>query len=920
MTNAIRIKGARQHNLKNLNIEIPRNTLTVITGVSGSGKSSLAFDTLYAEGQRRYVESLSTYARQFLERMDKPDVDAVEGINPAIAIEQKNPVKTSRSTVGTATEIYDYLRLLWARIGRTYCGTCGREVRAETVQDVVDKTMTLKAGTKCLILFPLRVDATHSVEKVAQDLIAQGFIRIMVDGEVIPLDPVPSLDLSPEEHVIVVVDRLVVKRGIEKRLADSIQTAFLNGDGQAYIYTLDGTLHGYSERFICLDCHIEYKKPTPQLFSFNNPYGACPECRGFGNKLHFDIDLIIPDKSRTLADGAIEPWYKSKWWYYFEDELKTLSRNHGLPLDVPFEKLKKKHKDMVLNGTDDFEGVFDFFDYLERKRYKKFARFLARRYMGLQDCPVCHGAKLRPEALNIKIEKMTIADINQMTVPEAREWFDNLALSEYDETVAYQLLKEIKNRLDYLMNIGLDYVTLDRLTKTLSGGEAQRINLANSLGAHLVGTLYILDEPTIGLHARDTDRMIRILKMLRDMGNTILVVEHDREVIVNADHVIDLGPGAGERGGQLVYAGPYFNLLDGADSLTGKYLRGEERIPVPQERRQVLSKVLTVRGAREHNLKNIDVEIPLGVLVCVTGVSGSGKSTLVHDILYNALKRTFGAAAVHVGDHEEIEGVSVIDGIVLVDQSPLGRTPRSNPVTYIKAFDPIREVFSQTHEARIRGYKPGRFSFNVDGGRCEACKGDGAVKVEMHFMADVFVSCDQCGGKRYNRETLEVRYRGKNISEVLDMTVNEAISFFSNSPKIGQKLWVLQNVGLGYIRLGQPATTLSGGEAQRVKIARELAKKEATKTLYVLDEPTTGLHFDDIKKMLSVLNKLVDRGNTVLMIEHNLDVIKAADWIIDLGPEGGEKGGLVVATGTPEEIAQVKKSHTGRFLEKVLSV
>ncbi|MFQ6091952.1 MAG: excinuclease ABC subunit UvrA [bacterium] len=920
MSDSIHIKGARQHNLKNLEIEIPRNSLTVITGVSGSGKSSLVFDTLYAEGQRRYVESLSTYAKQFLERMDKPEVDSIEGINPAIAIEQKNPVKTSRSTVGTATEIYDYLRLLWARIGRTICSRCGKQVRADTVQGVVDKALQLKAGTRCLVLFPLKLDPVLSMEDLAEHLISQGFIRVMVGGEVLPLDPVPSIDPSTLGQFFVVVDRLIIGPGIEKRLADSIQTAFTQGDGQAYISAFGGRLRGYSERFTCLDCQIEYKKPTPQLFSFNNPYGACPECRGFGNKLHFDLDLIIPDKSKTLAEGAIEPWFKSKWWYYFEDELQALSRKHGVPLDVPFEKLRKRDRDMVLYGTDDFEGVFDFFDYLERKRYKKFARFLARRYMGLKDCPGCRGTKLRPEALNVKIAAKTIAEINRMTVSQARRWFAGLRLSEYEETIASQLLREIRNRLDYLVDIGLDYVTLDRLTRTLSGGEAQRINLANSLGAHLVGTLYILDEPTIGLHPRDTDRMVRILKMLRDMGNTIVVVEHDREVIASGDHIIDLGPGAGERGGRLVYAGPYENLLNGTDSLTGRYLRGEETIPVPKRRRPVSSRKLIVRRAREHNLKEIDVEIPLGVMVCVTGVSGSGKSTLVHDILFNGLSRSFGTATAHVGGHDGIAGLNGIEGVVLVDQSPIGRTPRSNPVTYIKAFDPIRQIFAQTQEARLRGYKPGRFSFNLPQGRCEACQGDGAVRVEMHFMADVFVTCDQCGGKRYNRETLEVRYRGKNISDVLDMTVNEAISFFSQWPKIGQKLWVLQSVGLGYIKLGQPATTLSGGEAQRVKIARELAKKQAKNTLYILDEPTTGLHFDDIKKLLAVLNKLTDRGNTVLLIEHNLDVIKTADWVIDLGPEGGQKGGHIVATGTPEKICKVKRSYTGKFLRKVLSV
>ena len=914
---AIRVRGARKHNLKNIDVDIPRNRLTVITGVSGSGKSSLAFDTIYAEGQRRYVESLSTYARQFLERMDKAEVDLLDGISPAIAIQQKNEVRTARSTVGTATEIYDHLRLLFARIGRTYCARCRRQVRPDTVKDIVDRLLKLPPGTWTLITFPLIPSPKTSFQEVAQNMRALGFIRLVADGKVIDLEQMPDVQEPSAEELLVVVDRLIVRGDIRKRLADSVQTAIMEGGGQVVARLEKGKSLKFSDRFHCAHCDLEYLAPPPLLFSFNSPYGACPECHGFGNKLELDLDLIIPNREKTLRQGAIEPWTKSHWRYFLR-KLEELSYRHGVRLDVPFHRLSDDEVTMVLEGAPGFEGVYDFFRWIERKKYKIGKRVFLRRYQGLKECPKCRGSRLRPEALNITVGRKTIAEIARMNVREAGQFFRRLRLTTFDRQVARQILKEIRHRLDYLQRIGLSYLTLDRLTRSLSGGEAQRIHLATSLGHSLSGTLYVLDEPTIGLHPRDTGRLIQILKRLRDNGNTILVVEHDRETIRACEWIIDLGPGAGEQGGQLIFQGPASHLTKKGDSLTARYLAGQASIPLPERRRRFSGMRLEILGACEHNLKNLNVEIPLGGMVCVTGVSGSGKSTLVHDILYRALDRRLHNAIERVGAHESIRGWEQIRDVILVDQAPIGKTPRSNPVTYIKAFSPIREIFAKTREARVRGYSPGRFSFNLPGGRCESCQGEGHLRVEMHFMADIFVTCDQCRGRRYNRETLEVTFRGRNIAQVLDLTVKEALALFSKWPRIVRGLKVLADVGLGYIRLGQAATTLSGGEAQRIKIARELARKKGQGILYILDEPTVGLHFQDIKKLLDALNALIERGNSVLMIEHNPEVIKVADWVIDLGPEGGEDGGYVVAIGEPEDIAWCQESHTGRYLREYL--
>jgi excinuclease ABC subunit A len=914
---AIRVRGARKHNLKNIDVDIPRNKLTIITGVSGSGKSSLAFDTIYAEGQRRYVESLSTYARQFLERMDKAEVDLLEGIAPAIAIQQKNEVRTARSTVGTATEIYDYLRLLFARIGRTYCANCSRQVRPDTVKDVVDRTLKLPPGTRVLITFPLMLSPKTSFQKVAQNIRSLGFMRLMLDAEVIDLEQMQDLQKPPGDGLLVVVDRLVIRSDIRKRLADSVQTAMVEGGGQVVVRPEKGKSLKFSDRFHCAHCDLEYLAPSPLLFSFNSPYGACPECHGFGNKLELDLDLIIPNREKTLRQGAIEPWTKSHWRYFLK-QLEELSYRHGVRLDVPFHRLSDDEVTMVLEGAPGYEGVYDFFRWIEKKKYKIGKRVFLRRYQGLTECPMCHGSRLRPEALNITVGRKTIAEIARMNVQEAGQFFRKLRLTAFEREVALQILKEIRSRLDYLLRIGLSYLTLDRLTRTLSGGEAQRIHLATSLGHSLSGTLYVLDEPTIGLHPRDTGRLIQTLQRLRDNGNTILVVEHDRDMIRASDWIIDLGPGAGEQGGQLIFQGPASHLTKREDSLTARYLTGQASIPLPERRRKLSGRRIQILGACEHNLKNLNVEIPLGGMVCITGVSGSGKSTLVHDILYRALDRRLHNAIERVGAHQSMRAWEQIKDVVLVDQAPIGKTPRSNPVTYIKAFSPIRELFAKTREARVRGYSPGRFSFNLPGGRCESCQGEGDLRVEMHFMADIFVTCDQCRGRRYNRETLEVIFRGMNIAQVLDLTVKEALVFFSKWPRIIRGLKVLADVGLGYIRLGQAATTLSGGEAQRIKIARELARKKGQGILYILDEPTVGLHFHDIRKLLDALNALIERGNSVLMIEHNPEVIKVADWVLDLGPEGGEEGGYVVATGEPEDIAWCQESHTGKYLKEYL--
>jgi len=910
---AIRVRGARKHNLKNIDVTVPRNTLTVITGVSGSGKSSLAFDTIYAEGQRRYVESLSTYARQFLERMDKAEVDQLEGIAPAIAIGQKNEVRTARSTVGTATEIYDHLRLLFARIGRTKCPDCGRTVKPDAVGDVVKRVLKLPEGTRIMITFPLTPGPETSFAELSTNLRSLGFVRVMAGKEIIDLtDTDDGAELPPGE-ILVVVDRLTVAGNIRRRLADSVQTAMDEGAGRVVVWRRRGKQLKFSDRFHCAHCDREFIQPTPLLFSFNSPFGACPECHGFGNKLTLDLDLIVPDRNKTLRHGAIEPWTKShRDW--FQEQLEELSREHGVRLDVPFRKLHQKEVRMVLEGAPGFEGVHDFFKWIEKKKYKIGKRVFLRRYQSQTTCPLCNGARLRPEALNITVKEKTIAGIAAMNIEEAEDFFTKLRLTRFQRDVSGQLLQEIKSRLNCLARIGLSYLTLDRLTRTLSGGEAQRIQLATSLGHSLSGTLYVLDEPTIGLHPRDTGRLVEILKSLRDNGNTILLVEHDGDVIRAADWIVDLGPGAGERGGRLIFEGPAGRLNGHADSLTAAYLDGRKRISLPRQRRKLRREFIEVLGAREHNLKEISVRFPLGGMICVTGVSGSGKSTLVHDILFRALDRHFHNAVEKVGTHGDLRGEGWVNDVVLVDQAPIGRTPRSNPVTYIKAFAPIRDLFAKSREGRVRGYAPGRFSFNVAGGRCETCQGEGHQRIEMHFMADLFVTCEECVGTRYNRDTLEVTFRGLNIAQVLDLTVEEALRFFARWPKVTRPLQVLADVGLGYLRLGQPATTLSGGEAQRVKIARELAHARSEGTLYILDEPTVGLHFDDIRTLLDALSALIEAGNTVLMIEHNPEVIKTADWVIDLGPEGGEMGGEIVAEGTPEEVAGCERSFTGRSL------
>jgi excinuclease ABC subunit A len=917
LQDAIRVRGARKHNLKNIDVTIPRNTLTVITGVSGSGKSSLAFDTIYAEGQRRYVESLSTYARQFLERMDKTEVDQMEGIAPAIAIGQKNEVRTARSTVGTATEIYDHLRLLFARIGVTKCPDCGRTVKPDSVDDVVKRVLKLPAGTRIMITFPLIPGPQTSFTELSSNLRSLGFVRLVAGKEIIDLTEAgDGTDLPPGE-ILVVVDRLTVATNIRQRLADSVQTAMDEGAGQVVVWRQRGKHLKFSDHFHCAHCDREFIKPTALLFSFNSPFGACPECHGFGNKLSLDLDLIVPDRTKTLRHGAIEPLTKShRDW--FQDQLENLSRRHGVRLDVPYYKLSEKEIRMVLEGAPGFEGVYDFFKWIEKKKYKIGKRVFLRRYQSQTTCPLCGGARLRPEALNVTVKNKTIAEIAAMNIEEAGSFFSKLRLTRFQRDVSGQLLKEIKSRFNCLVRIGLSYLTLDRLTRTLSGGEAQRIQLAASLGHSLSGTLYVLDEPTIGLHPRDTGQLIEILQSLRNNGNTILVVEHDGDVIRAADWIVDLGPGAGERGGRLIFEGRARELKGHAESLTAAYLDGRKRIPLPRRRRTLRREFIEVLGAREHNLKDLSVRFPLGGMICVTGVSGSGKSTLVHDILFRALDRHFHNAVEKVGIHGDLRGEGWINDVVLVDQAPIGRTPRSNPVTYIKAFAPIRSLFAGIREARVRGYAPGRFSFNVAGGRCETCQGEGHQRIEMHFMADLFVTCEDCAGTRYNRDTLEVVFRGLNIAQVLDLTVEEALKLFSRWPKVTRPLQVLADVGLGYIRLGQPATTLSGGEAQRVKIARELAHKRGDGILYILDEPTVGLHFDDIRTLLDALSALIEAGNTVLLIEHNPEVIKTADWVIDLGPEGGQMGGEVVVEGTPEEVAGCKRSSTGRYLREYL--
>ncbi len=937
MKDAIVVRGARQHNLKGFDLEIPRRAFTVITGPSGSGKSSLAFDTIYAEGQRRYVESLSAYARQFLERMEKPDVDSIDGLSPAVAIEQKNPTKTSRSTVGTATEIYDYLRLLWARVGHTFCPLCGREMRPDTVQSVVDTVLSLRPGLRFHVAFPLVLSPEVTHEVVVENLREQGFVRLSVDGAIKHLDDLLSepVDVTLAKELLVVVDRLVAGDDARGRLADAVGTAFREGDGDCVILFAEpvatsltprpSTRLRFTERYECANDGTRAPAPAPQLFSFNSPRGACERCNGFGATLEYDESLVVPYPSRTLREGAIDPWTKPR----YDNKRRALAefaKREGISLDTPWERLSAGARAKLLNTRGrGYKGILPFLEDLEEKKYKQYIRVFLRQYQTARECPQCHGTKLKPEALQVRVGGETIAAVCELPVDRLLSWLEALTLSQFERQIAAHILKETRDRVQFLCDVGLNYLTLHRGTRTLSGGEAQRIGLANSLGSQLVDTLYVLDEPSIGLHPRDMDRLLRLLHRLRDGGNTVLVVEHDPEAIRAADHMVELGPGSGEKGGHLVFNGPISRIAE--SPLTGAYLTGRREIPVPVERRRVGPRWITLTGAREHNLKNVDVKIPLGAVTVVTGVSGSGKSTLVHDVLLRALEtKLHGEHSAkqylgeRVGEYDTLSGADAIEDVVGIDQSPIGKSPRSNPVTYVKAFDEIRRIFADAPLSRERRYTAGTFSFNVAGGRCETCEGAGYLEVEMVFMADVFVPCDECGGKRFKPAVLDVRVNGKNVHDVLELTVDEAIRFFPREEKLGQALWQLQQVGLGYLRLGQPATTLSGGEAQRLKVARELAlaTKKSGKKLYVMDEPTTGLHLDDIRKLANVFDRLVDAGHTLVLIEHNLDVIKLADWVIDLGPEAGDRGGEIVATGRPEDLARAGSSHTGKWLRTVL--
>jgi excinuclease ABC subunit A len=974
-TDSIVVRGARVHNLKNIDFEIEHNTLTVVTGVSGSGKSSLAFDTIYAEGQRRYVESLSAYARQFLERIEKPDVDLIDGIAPAVAIKQKNSTRNPRSTVATATEIFDYLRLLFARVGRTYCLLCGQQVKRDTVDEVVERLLGLGDDTRLKVFFPIesrapvgdeaKVKKTRAKKKAMDlalpsdaikarlfELRKRGFNRLFQNGQVFEFSsPESLLDIDFSKPVYGLVDRLVVAADQRSRIVDAVEIGYREA-GEVIFETAprDGEAPQrmrFSHRFECKNDGTRYEEPEPRLFSFNNPYGACPRCQGFGNTIDFDLDLVIPDKNRTINEGAIEPWTKPKYRTLFT-ELKRFAKQMRIPLDEPWCELDAEHRQLIIDGGRGFAGVHGFFQHLERKKYKLHVRVFLSRYRGYTLCPECNGTRLRVEARQVKIDGKNISQVCSMTVEEAARFFGQLSLSPQEAAIADKLLIELQERLRFLNEVGLEYLTLDRMASTLSGGEAQRIQLATSLGSRLVGTLYVLDEPSIGLHSRDTHRLIKILHDLRDLGNTILVVEHDPDIMRAADRILDLGPGAGENGGKVVGAGTYDEIIGMPHSLTGRYLADELHIQIPQRRRQPGTQKLRITGARAHNLKNIDLEIPLGMLVAITGVSGSGKSSLLHDVLYKGLaaaKRQNAASNIGNGNGQnnggpasslwdEIEGDDFLDEVVLVDQSPIGRTPRSNPVTYIKAFDLIRELFASLPEAQKRGFPAGNFSFNVPGGRCENCQGDGTVTVEMQFLADVELVCDECKGTRYKPQVLEIRYKGRNIDEVLNLTIREALKFFAEVPRLTEKLRVLDEVGLGYLRLGQSATTLSGGEAQRMKLAAHLqpanrlairggeggdSVRRKRHALYIFDEPTTGLHFDDVSKLLSAFRRLIDAGGSIVVIEHNLEVIKTADWVIDLGPEGGNRGGNLVGAGPPEAIAELKDSYTGQYLKQVLN-
>ncbi|MGI9067792.1 MAG: excinuclease ABC subunit UvrA [Pyrinomonadaceae bacterium] len=958
----ISVRGARVHNLKNISFSIPINQMTVVTGVSGSGKSSLAFDTIYAEGQRRYVESLSAYARQFLERMDKPDVDEVRGIAPAIAIRQKNSTRNPRSTVGTQTEVFDYLRLLYARVGITYCRVCGREVYKDSPESVADSVLeTLPEGTRFYVLFPAHaglaetrrngdaetgrrgdpertrnkskspsprvsasprhaISARQTITAHVMSLMQRGFTRLYSAGQIIELHSPDDYSLDSFDGVFVMVDRLVARPDIRQRLVDSLEICFQEGHSNANIETADeeATRLNFSDRFECKYDGTIYAQPEPRLFSFNNPYGACPTYQGFGNTIGLDLDLVIPNPGLSLKEGAIEPWTKPQHEWAM-DELRQFCKSEKISMTVPFAQLTRAEQRAIVEGKKDWAGVRGFFDWLETKKYKLHVRVFLSKYRGYTLCPDCGGGRLRQEARDVKVGGRTLPDVCALSIKDAALFFDSLKLSVEQGAIAERILFEIRRRLRFLVEVGLDYLTLDRLASTLSGGEAQRIQLATNLGSSLVGALYVLDEPSIGLHPRDNDRLISLLHNLRDIGNTVLVVEHDEDMMRAADHILDIGPSAGELGGRVIYEGDFAGLMVDEASLTARYLRGEAEIKAPKQRRQVQKRRLSLRGASEHNLKSIDLELPLDMLVCVTGVSGSGKSTLIHDCIYAGLKKQRGDWQGHVGAFSKLEGSELVDDVILVDQSPIGRTPRSNPVTYIKVYDAIREVFSSTREAQARGFDPSHFSFNLPGGRCDVCQGDGTVTVEMQFLADVELVCEECKGTRFKQQILDVRYRGKNVHEVLNMTVREAITFFREVPKITNRLRVLDEVGLGYLRLGQSATTLSGGEAQRIKLAAQLSKRTGAKTLYIFDEPTTGLHFDDINKLLAAFRALIEAGGSLLVIEHNLDVIKTADYVIDLGLEGGDAGGYVVATGTPEEIMASRSSHTGRYLKQHLA-
>ena len=938
MRDEIVIRGAREHNLKNVNLTIPRDKLIVFTGLSGSGKSSLAFDTIYAEGQRRYVESLSSYARQFLGQMEKPDVDTIEGLSPAISIDQKSTNNNPRSTVGTVTEIHDYLRLLYARIGIPHCPKCGRVIRRQTVDEVVEQVMAFGEGARVQIIAPAVRGRKGEHVKLLEQIQKDGYVRVKVDGEIYDIADVPKLDKKLKHTIDVIVDRIVVRAGAESRLAGSLETAFAFGTGLAKVEH-NGEEQLFSENYACPDCGVSIEELTPRMFSFNNPYGACPTCSGLGALMKIDPALIVPNEELSLRQGAINVtgWQSSNTASIAGMYLAALGDKYGFDMDTPFNKLSEQARHAILYGTGNerihieyrrefgegsydspFEGVIPNLERRYKETQSDYMKHEIEEYMANIPCPDCKGKRLKSESLAVTVGGMNIAQLSDMTVRHAREKLSALTLNKTEEMIAGRILKEIDSRLGFLISVGLDYLTLSRAAGTLSGGEAQRIRLATQIGSSLVGVLYILDEPSIGLHQRDNAKLIDTLKGMRDIGNTLIVVEHDEETMLNADYIVDIGPGPGEHGGEVVFAGTPEEIMTDEKSITGKYLSGREYIAVPAKRRETGENWLQIRGARANNLKNVNVDIPLGVFTCVTGVSGSGKSSLVNEVLKKTLLRDLNRARTRPGEHDEILGIDKLDKIIDIDQSPIGRTPRSNPATYTGLFDLIRDVFAQTPDAKMRGYTNGRFSFNVKGGRCEACRGDGILKIEMHFLPDIYVPCEVCGGKRYNRETLEVKYKGKTIADVLDMTVEEALKFFAPLPKLARKLQTLYDVGLGYIRLGQSSTTLSGGEAQRVKLATELARRDTGRTLYVLDEPTTGLHTDDVKRLIAILQRLCDGGSTVVVIEHNLDVIKTADYIIDLGPEGGDMGGTIVCTGTPEQVAQNKKSYTGIYLKPML--